>query len=94
MPQNQNDPNHVYANHIVLPVIASFDTKGNVHPLYVRINGEAYKVCTSWEKPSFAFTSVFQCQIADHGVLKTLMLTYHHKDRIWLMEKWEQRQQS
>lgn len=83
----KDNPNDVYANHIILPVIASFDTNGQVKPLYVRIDGEAYKICSAQEKPSFAFTTVFQCQIADHGLLKPLFLTYHHRDRIWLMEK-------
>lgn len=77
----------VYDNSTLVPVIASFDNEGHIRPLYVRIDGDAYKIHTSWLKPGFARTSVFQCQLIDNGQLKPLILTYYHQENVWTIPK-------
>lgn len=86
---NLNHPNNndIYPKHKTVPVICSFDDRGQMRPLYVRINGEAFKICSSQEKTSFSHASVFQCEIADHGILKSLTLEYRYREHLWLMPK-------
>ena len=74
----------MFPHSAIVPVIASFDTQGHIRPLYVRIAGEPLRVESSWVKPSFENTTVFNCQLEDHGQLKPLELTLHHREGIWL----------
>lgn len=76
-----------YDNSIVVPVIASFDNDGHILPLYVRIDGEPYKIRSAWLKPSFSSCFIFHCQIEDAGVIKHLMLTYHQQESVWTIPK-------
>lgn len=70
-----------------VPVICSFNKEGRIRPLYVRINGEAFKVCSAYEKPSFENAAIFQCEIADNEQLKQLTLEYRYREHLWLMPK-------
>ena len=76
-----------FYNVTLVPVIASFDSEGHIMPLYVRINGESFKIRSAWLKPSFHSTSIFQCQIEDNGTIKPLILTYHHRENVWTISK-------
>lgn len=76
-----------FNNATLVPVIASFDSEGHIMPLYVRINGESFKIRSAWQKPSFGSTSVFQCQIEDNGTIKPLLLTFHQRENVWAMSK-------
>lgn len=67
----------------VVPVIASFDTDGHIKPLYVRIDGLALKVHSSWLKPSFSNTDEFSCKVVDGNCLKPLPLTFHRAEGVW-----------
>ena len=77
---------HNYISNMI-PVIASFDSDGHIKPLYVRINGEAFKVHSSWIKPSFQGTIEFECKVIDREYLKPLNLTYHKQDCVWTIPK-------
>lgn len=69
-------------------VIASFDVNGHVKPLYVRLGEESLKVHSSWIKPdSYASVCIYECQVIDNGVLKTITLNYHHHDKLWCVPK-------
>lgn len=74
---------HDYKPTTIIPVIASFDTDGHIAPLYVRIDGESYKVDSYWSSCKFANSIEFHCKLIDHGVKKPLLLTYYKAEDIW-----------
>lgn len=71
----------------IIPVIASFDSEGHVKPLYIRLNGDSFKVYSSCERPSFYGSLEFQCKVIDNNCLKSLLLTYHKRENIWTTQK-------
>lgn len=71
----------------IVPVIASFDSEGHIKPLYVRINGESYKVVSHWVSSTFHNTVDFKCKIADGDYLKPLALTFHREEGMWTVPK-------
>ena len=84
---NQSCSNDLFPNQNPVPIICSFDSEGHMRPMYIRINGEAFKICSSCEKFSYANAAVFQCQVDDHGTLKPLTLEYRYREHLWLMPK-------
>lgn len=76
-----------YAPVDLVPVIASFDADGHIKPLYVRINGESFKIHSSWMKPSFSGTNVYHCKVIDHNCLKPLCITYHQAECTWTVPR-------
>ena len=70
-----------------VPLICSFDSEGHMRPIRVRINGEAFTIHSSHEKPSFDHAAVFQCEVEDYGILKPLTLEYRYREHLWLMPK-------
>lgn len=73
----------------IVPVIASFDTDGHIAPLYVRINGESYKVDSFWTSCKFANSIEFHCKLIDHDIRKPLLLTYYKAEDIWAIPRAE-----
>lgn len=71
------------SNLLFVPVVASFDSTGQIKPLYVRINGNPLEILSAKEKPAFMSTRVFQCVVGDHGIEKPLSLTYHCREGAW-----------
>jgi len=69
--------------YMIVPVIASFDAKRHIAPLYVRVNGEAYKVNSYWVKSRFAYTYEFNAQLISDERLIPVMLTYHQREGVW-----------
>lgn len=67
----------------VIPVIASFDTKGHIKPLYVRIGEKSYKIESFWIRHQFVNTTEFHCQILVDGYKKPLLLTYYQSEGVW-----------
>lgn len=67
----------------LVSVIASFDTDGNIRPLYVRIGEESYKIPSCRLSPCDVFVKTFQCRIVDGNQTKFLQLTYHEHENIW-----------
>ncbi len=64
-------------------VIASYDTKGQISPLYIRIGEESFKVVTSAIKTHTKIVIVFKCQVARDNVAVPVDLTLHREDNIW-----------
>ena len=71
----------------VVPVIASFDSDGNVKPLYVRIGEESLKVFSAIVKSSTAEIMTFRCQVVDGDTLKPLELSYHSRESLWAIPR-------
>ena len=75
----------------IVSVIASFDTDGNMRPLYVRIGEESYKIVSSHLKSTQSrlgsFMDVYRCRIMDGEVSRHLELTYHSHEHIWTIVK-------
>lgn len=75
------------SNYEPVSVIASFDTKGHVRPLYIRVESESLKVHSCWQKPSFRGAIEFQCKVIDNNCLKNLNVIYNQSDNIWSIVK-------
>ena len=78
---------HDYMPVDVVPVVASFDSKGHIAPLYVRICGHIYKVDSYWIKKSFANSIAFNCMLRDGDTLKPILLTYFQDETLWTVPK-------
>jgi len=76
-----------YAPVEIVPVIASFDSEGHITPLYVRINGESFKIASFWVSSTFHNTVDFKCKVVDNGYLKPLSLTFHRNEGMWTIPK-------
>ncbi len=76
-----------YSHLTITSVIASFDSKGHMKPLYIRIDGSSFKVHSSYVKSCHSGIVEFSCQIVDREYLKPLTLTYFPHDRIWAIPK-------
>ena len=69
-----------------VPVIASFDDKGKIAPLYLRIKGDSHKVLRySILNKSTVSMVVYECMVEDKGFMKPLILKYYIKERVWLI---------
>jgi len=66
-----------------VPVIASFNSDGDIRPLYVQIQDYTLKIirCTSISK--FHNNTEFKCLIDDHGFRKPILLIYYFDTTIW-----------
>lgn len=73
------------SNATLVPVIASYDSLGNIAPLYVRINGEAYKILSYYRIDILTFPT-FNCKIEIFGRCRDIKLTYHPKDYVWTLK--------
>ena len=84
-----NDPQDFFSfdNRQRVSVIASFNTAGEINPLYVKINGETYKIYHCFDKHPFRHISEFQCQIIDNNCMKPLKLIYDHNESTWTIRK-------
>lgn len=71
----------------IIPVIASFDSDGHIAPLYVRIEGESYKIDSFWMSCNFQNIIEFKCKVICGDFLKPLLLTYYKHENVWTMPK-------
>ena len=71
----------------MVPVIASFDTDGNILPLYVRIHGNSLKVQSSRIHHVSPNIIEFHCRVIDYNRLKPLILSYYQSEKIWVIPK-------
>ena len=71
----------------IVPVIASFDSEGNIVPLYARINGESYKIASHWVSSTFSNSLEYKCKVIDGDSLKPLSLTYYRNEGVWTIPK-------
>lgn len=72
----------------VVPVIASFDTEGNIIPLYVRLNRKAYKLkiifCQPIEPKQHGYSIYkYHCSFSDHNFYREIHLTYYRFYNFW-----------
>ena len=65
-----------------VPVIASFDTEGTIKPLYVRIQGKALKVCSSWFQNE-SLVIRYHCTVEADGYVRDIVLLYHPSHMFW-----------
>lgn len=72
----------------VVPVLATYNTNGQIRPLYVRINGIVYKIltCQRWSTGEMP-TDIFRCTIADHGTKRMIILTFYPQETIWTLKR-------
>jgi len=67
----------------IVPVIATYDTEGNLKPIYVRLNGTEYKVDTYLVKSSIENDMDFHCTLKKNDDNFRIILTYHLKETVW-----------
>ena len=67
----------------IVPVIATYDTEGNLKPIYVRLNGTGYKVDTYLVKASMENDKDFYCTLSHNDISLRIILTYHVKETAW-----------
>lgn len=64
-------------------VISSFDAKGHILPLYVRIEEESLKIYNAYQIDSNMRVLNFNCEVMDGNRVKSLKLSYHIADLTW-----------
>lgn len=74
-----------FSNLTLVPVISSFNSTGEIAPLYVRINGTSYKILSYYRIDNFGFP-VFKCKINNFGTTRDITLTYHPSDFVWSLK--------
>ena len=67
----------------IVPVIASFDSEGRIVPLYVRINGDSYKIESARMSCIFSNIVEFHCKVIDGEAIKPLLLTFYRREGMW-----------
>lgn len=73
------------SNSTLVPVIASYDSLGNIAPLYVRINGNAFKIL-AYYRTSEIHLPTFNCKIEHFGYCKDITLVYHPREYVWALK--------
>ena len=75
-------------NHLkIVPVISSFDSKGNIIPLYIRVDGEELKIYNPFLYESTYELMTFQCEVLDYNRVKQIRLSYHIGKHLWSVGK-------
>lgn len=72
-------------SYIDTSVIASFDTKGNIIPLYFRANNSDPIKITVKSKRDCASSMIFSCEyfLEDRNEIRTVTLQYDFNNHIW-----------
>ena len=86
MPAHISSSSYDPSSMTLVSVIASFDTTGNIRPLYIGIHGESYKIHASFCKKDYDFR-LFECQVEDHGTIRHIALTFHPREYFWTIPK-------
>ena len=66
-----------------ISVIASFDNKGNVSPLYVRIGEDSWKVKSFSLKTENKNILIFGCNVFFDNEVRPVTLSFHRNDNVW-----------
>lgn len=74
-------------NIIIVPVIASFSAGGEIKPLYVRLDGNAYKIYSSSQLHSARSKRRYRCEITENDTVIFIELTYHLHECAWSVQK-------
>lgn len=67
----------------IVPVISAFDQAGNIRPLFVRIEGESFKIYNPYKVDSPYKLLHFKCEIEVCGCIRPLDLMYHVNEHTW-----------
>ena len=71
-------------NHLkIIPVISSFDSKGNIVPLYIRVDGESMKIYNPFLVESTYERLTYQCDVLNWNRVKSIKLSYHIEKHVW-----------
>lgn len=72
----------------VVPVLATYNTDGQIRPLHVRINGIVFKIlsCQKWSTAIMP-VDTFRCIIADHGIKREISLTFYPQETMWTLKR-------
>lgn len=70
-----------------ISVIASFDTKGTITPIYLRIDGEKFHVASSVIMHRAAEFVQFKAFIEDNDNLRQVTIIFTFKSGIWSLYK-------
>lgn len=68
-----------------IPAIASFDDKGRIVPLYLRVNGISCRVLNYVQKSNNHRVLEYQCDVEDNGMRRWLHIKYCYAEGIWMM---------
>lgn len=67
-----------------VPVISTFDGNGNVLPLYVKLEGETFKIYNAYVSESTFQILTFKGEVmAQNNTVKQITLNYFLNDLIW-----------
>ena len=66
-----------------IPVIASFTPKGEIAPVYVRIEEEPLKVHSYFVLDRNIAGISFSCKLECHGIIRTVELYYSFSEHTW-----------
>lgn len=77
--RNLNECKHLK----IVPVISSFDSKGNIVPLYLRVDGVSLKIYNPFLYESTYERLTFQCDVLDYNRVKQIRLSYHIEKHLW-----------
>ena len=70
-----------------IPVIASFNTKGDIKPLYVMVDGIQLKVIECYEvHKDSAFDKTYNCIVSDNKICKNVQLHYSLTLHNWTLK--------
>lgn len=78
-----NDCSHLR----VVPVISSFDREGHITPLYVRLDGEPFKIYNAYISDNNTKILTFKCEIMVGESVRTIKLSYFVHDLVWCMRR-------
>ncbi|MDO4323541.1 MAG: hypothetical protein Q4C61_13535 [Lachnospiraceae bacterium] len=90
MPAHISNSSYDASSMTLVPVIVSFDTSGNMRPLYLGVYGESHKILSSYCTQNYDFR-IFKCQIEDHGTARNIILTFHPRECFWTIPKLPER---
>lgn len=68
-----------------IQVIASFNTKGQVLPLWVKIGSMTFKIESCVLKSTQVHIYNFSCEIIDESIKKTIRIAFNARDCLWYL---------
>ncbi|MCR5101219.1 MAG: hypothetical protein K6B41_07670 [Butyrivibrio sp.] len=72
-----------YISPHLVPVIASFDTAGEIRPLYVRIDNKSRKIHSYRIKNKFRNSIDFECQVEYEDRIVRVIVSYYKSEDVW-----------
>ena len=86
--EEKNNPFINNPNLVTVPVIASFNTEGNMIPIYFSVEGIKIKIDKIiWNKENLAWGSQYRCRICVCDVLEEIELMYFKHKNMWTLKR-------